>query len=178
MAGESLFHLNFVLGLDANCFFNLPSFFMWYHPWEMIKNSLYFTFVILHNFFLHPFLLFFFQHGLKGKSPSNFFDEIILHLLTHARLFKARCGMWEGVVGYNRTFLIIIITGALSDNFCLLHTVFVAFVFLLLFFHSSRRLILSRLCIRFLKIIEALLNAQEDLICFTIGLGTKIHPGA
>ncbi|CAL1410532.1 unnamed protein product [Linum trigynum] len=133
MAGASLFHLNFVLGPDTNCFFNpLPSS-CGITPWEMIKNSICFTFFILHNFFLYPFLLFFSQHGLEGKSPSNFFDEIILHLLTHARLFKAQCGVWEGVVGYDGTFLIMIITGALRDNFCLLHNVFVAFVFLLLF---------------------------------------------
>ncbi|CAL1361542.1 unnamed protein product [Linum trigynum] len=133
MVGASLFHLKFVLDLDANCFFKPFSFFMWYHPWEKIKNSFCFTFVILHNFFLNPFLLFFFQHGLEGKSPSNFFDVIILNFLTHALLFKAQCGIWEGVVGYDRTFLIMIITRALRDNFCLLHNVFVAFIFVFLF---------------------------------------------
>ncbi|CAL1355527.1 unnamed protein product [Linum trigynum] len=132
MVGASLFHLNFIITLDANCYLNPPSFFkMWYLPWEKIKNSFCFTFVILRNFFPHPFsLLFFFQNGLESKSPSIFFDEIILHLLTHAHLVKARCGMWKGVVGYNRTFLIMIITGALSDNFCLLHNILVASFFL------------------------------------------------
>ncbi|CAL1413846.1 unnamed protein product [Linum trigynum] len=86
--------------------------------------------------------------------------------------------MWVGVVGYDMTFLIMIITGALRDNFSVLHYVLVAFFFLLLFLYGSRRVIWSRLCQKLLKIIGALLKAQEDRLCFTIGLDTMIHPGA
>ncbi|CAL1354159.1 unnamed protein product [Linum trigynum] len=69
----------------------------------------------------------------SSKSPRNFFNEIILNLHAHARLFTTRDVTGKGVVGYSRTFLIIIITGALRDSFRLLHNVFLALFILLIF---------------------------------------------
>ncbi|CAL1413638.1 unnamed protein product [Linum trigynum] len=143
-------------------------------------------FVILHNFFPHPFSLFSFQHGLESKSSCKVLNKINLHLLTHARLFNARCGMWKGEICHKWTCLIIIITRAHCDNFILLHNVLVAFFILLFFLYGSIKVILNKLCTSLINDLYVLLHALEGLLCFKekgeVNLGNgvdmKVHLGA
>ncbi|CAL1381174.1 unnamed protein product [Linum trigynum] len=142
-------------------------------------------FIILHDFFPHPLSLFFFQHKLESKSSSNFFNEIILHLL--ARTQHVRAEMGKAVMCHQRTFLTMIITGVLRDNFCmLLNILVISFLFLLLCLYGSIKVVLSKLCTSFLNDVYMLLYALEGLLCFTgkeevslgNGLDMRIQLGA
>ncbi|CAL1355338.1 unnamed protein product [Linum trigynum] len=68
--------------------------------------------------------------------------------------------------GYNKTFLIMIIMGALRDNFCIIHDILMI-DFLLLCLYCSIKAVLRKLCTSFLNDLYVLLYASKGLLCFT-----------
>ncbi|CAL1377646.1 unnamed protein product [Linum trigynum] len=80
----------------------------------------------------------------------------------------------------------MIITGALRDNFCMLHDILmIDFFLLLLCLYCSIKDLLRKLCTSFLNDLYVLLYAPKGLLCFTgkgevsldNGMDMRIHLG-